>query len=59
MPDFDVKTRVEIDWEKYGTLPAGTRIRVMLDALTILDKTIPVGKKLVGRISIDGILEDA
>lgn len=60
MADFvPAKTRRIVEFEKYGRLVAGKRIRIMIDENAILDKTVPAGKVLVARLALDGELEDA
>jgi len=55
MADITTTQTVEYHWEKIGTLPAGTRLRVILNESNVIhDATVPAGKKLRGRIAIDG-----
>lgn len=57
MPDMDSTTREEVSWEKYGTLPPGTRVVVTIGSVIVFDKTVPAGKQLRGRIAVEGELE--
>ena len=56
MPDMEVKRTERVEWEKIGTLPAGTSIKIIVDGAIVFDRTVPAGKKLRGRISVEGTL---
>lgn len=61
MPDLPETVKREVHWDKYGTLPAGTRIWIQIDTgsglQTVLDRTVPAGKQFQARIAIDGDLK--
>ena len=59
MPDMPTITEERVDWEQYGTINAGTRVRVIVGAQTIFDGDVPAGKKLKGYIAVKGDLEDS
>jgi len=59
MPDMTTKKREEVSWEKYGTLPPGTRVIITVGGVVVYDKTVPADKLLRGRIAIDGELTTA
>lgn len=59
MPDMQIETRQEAHFEKYGTLPPGTRVQIIVGAQTIFDRTVPAGKKAVARIALDAEIQAA
>lgn len=58
MGEMKPKKIETISIEKYVTLKAGTRVRIILDEdVPIIDETVPAGKRVRGRISIEGSIE--
>ena len=65
MPDMNPRIRKDVNWDRYGTLPAGSRVVIVLNPTTVtggtvvFDQTVPVGKKAQARIALDAEILDA
>jgi len=65
MPDMNPKIRKDVNWDRYGILPSGTRVVIVLNPTSVaggtvvFDQTVPVGKKAQCRIAVDAEIQDS
>ena len=48
----------EVEFQKYGRLPAGTQVKITVGTNDIFDRTVPPGKIFIGYIHLVGELRD-
>lgn len=54
---IETKTNTRLAWDHFDVLKDGAKIVVTVDGQTLLDYTVPAGKKFRARLAVDGDLE--